>query len=45
LRLQSENPETSRDVAETYFVLGNVTLYNYKEGKEEEALKYYLQAL
>ncbi|CAD8100636.1 unnamed protein product [Paramecium sonneborni] len=45
LRLQCENPEISRDIAETYFFLGNVTLYNYKEGKEEEALTFYLKAL
>ncbi|CAK88713.1 unnamed protein product (macronuclear) [Paramecium tetraurelia] len=45
LRLQCENQEISRDIAETYFFLGNVTLYNYKEGKEEEALGFYLKAL
>lgn len=43
--MQCENLEISRDIAETYFFLGNVTLYNYKEGKEEEALGHYLKAL
>jgi len=45
LRLQSENPEISRDIAETYFLLGNFTLSNDKEGKEKEALSFFLKAL
>ena len=45
LRLQIDDKEKSRDIAESYFLLGNVYSYNGKPGWELPALDCYKNAL
>lgn len=45
LRLKCEDTEKSRDIAESYFVLGNVYLYIAENNYEELALKSFANAL
>ena len=40
-----ENHEKSRDIAESYFLTGNVHMYNYGTGCELAATKCYMKAL
>jgi hypothetical protein len=45
LRLQVEDLEKSRDVAESYFLIGNTELYNNAPDCDVKAMKCYKSAL